>query len=367
MFITHPAHPCRGGARVSQLIVAYICASAAALLLAIILCFAAPLALADGGSDVAQFSIRPVAQSSTTPPAPYFVFNLQAGATIHSQVRITNTGTARGSVALYPVDATTGQTSGVVYRSRQDRRADVGSWVTVGTSQLTLDPKQSQTVAFTVTVPASVRPGQHVGGLVAENLALQNGSGTSPSSGVQINIQHLSIVAVQVNLPGPQAQRLDATSLQPGGQHSYQILFLNLRNTGTQMLKPSGTLRVTDTAGHQLKLMQLTLDTVLPQTVIAYPVYVDGQALSAGHYKGVLSLTYGSPQLTLSRTFDFVVTAASLQQVFGGKAPNAPPSLTSAGFGGVPTIAALAGGAALLLLAGLGTSMILMPRLRRSR
>jgi hypothetical protein len=365
MFTAHHSHLRGLRERASSLMTAFACASASALLLTILLALSTPLAHADGG--MAQFSIRPDASDSTTTGAPYFMFNLQASATVHDQVRITNTGTARGSVALYPVDATTGQTSGVVYRSQQDPRTDVGSWVTVDASQLTLEPQQSQTVAFTVTVPASasVRPGQHVGGLVAENLALQNGSGSSGSSGMQVTIQHLSIVAVQVNLPGSQAEQLEATGIQAGGQHNYQMLFLGLHNTGTQMLKPTGSLHVIDTRGRQLKLMKLTLDTVLPQTAIDYPVYVDGQALAPGHYKGVLSLTYGAPQQTLSRAFAFEVTAASLQQVFGSKTPNTPPSLLAGqGPGGILVILAILGGVALLLLAGLGTCVVFVPGLR---
>jgi hypothetical protein len=128
------------------------------------------------------------------------------------------------------------------------------------------------------------------------------------------------------------------------------------------MLKPSGTLQVTDATGHPLKLLKLTLDSVLPQTAINYPVYVDGQALGPGPYKGRLSLTYGVPQQTLSRTFTFEVTAASLQQVFGSKAPTSPPpSPASEGPGRILVILALVGGVALLLLAGLGTYFIWVP------
>jgi hypothetical protein len=333
--------------RVSPLLAAFVFA----LLLGV--AFPAQGARAEGGS--AQFSLRPVASD---PTAAYFVFNLQQSATIQSQVRVTNTGTARGSVALYPVDATTGQTSGVVYLSRGEPRTDVGAWVTVGTQQLTLDPGQSQTVAFTLTVPPSVRPGQHVGGLVGENLAIQEGS---PSNGgVQINIQHLSIVAVQVNLPGQQAQRLEATRIQAGGEHGYQTLLLSLRNAGTQMLKPSGTLQVTDTTGRQLKRMTLTLDTFLPQTAIDYPVYVDGQALGPGHYKGALSLTYGDPQQPLNRTFDFQITSSDVQQVFGSKPPNTPPGIGREAGG----LLVVMGSLALLLLTGLGASLLFVPGLR---
>jgi len=342
-------------ARASQLVAAFVFA----LLLGVAFPTQEARAAADAAADgSAQFSLRPVVA------AAYFVFNLQDSATIQSQVRVTNTGTARGSVALYPVDATTGQTSGVVYLSRGEPRKDVGGWVTVGTQQLTLDPGQSQTVAFTVAVPASVRPGQHVGGLVAENLAIQQGSsssGTGGSGGVQVNIQHLSIVAVQVNLPGQQVQRLEATGIHAGGEHRYQVLLLSLRNAGTQQLKPSGTLQVTETTGHQIKQMKLTLDTFLPQTAIDYPVYVDGQALGPGHYKGVLSLRYGDPQQTLIRTVDFEITSADVQQVFGSTSPNTPPGIA----GGEATgLLAVLGGVALLLLVGLGASVLFVPALR---
>jgi hypothetical protein len=259
------------------------------------------------------------------------------------------------------VDATTGQTSGVVYRTSTDPRTDVGAWVRVGMQHVTLAPKHDQIIPFTITVPASVRPGQHVGGLVAEDLAVQSGS----SSSVQINIQHLNIVAVQVDVPGAQSQRLDATAIHAGGASNYQILYVSLSNTGTQMLKPTGTLQVTDTSGHQVKQMPMSLDTVLPQTTIDYPVFIDGQALGAGHYQGVLSLSYGSPQQTLHRAFQFEITAANLKQVFGSRAINTPPVVgITWGGGGVPNVVVIVGGAVALLLVALGASVFFVPALR---
>ena len=323
---------------------------------------AAQAARADGGG--AQFSLRALAAAdSTAPAAPYFNYSLPANATTQGRARVTNTGAARGDVALYAVDATTGQTSGVVYRASADPRTDVGAWITVGAQRLTLDPGQSQTISFTVAVPASARPGQHVGGIVAENLTVQQGSGKNTGSGVQITIQHLSIVAVQVDLPGQLSQRLEATRLQAGGGHGYQTLLLSLRNTGTQLLKPSGTLQVTDTAGRQLKQATLQLDTFLPQTAIDYPVYIDGQALGPGHYQATLSLTYGDPQQTLHRAMAFEITRAEVEQVFGSSAATTPPSSVGAPMG-VPAPALIACVIAALLLLGLGASVVFVPGLR---
>lgn len=317
---------------------------------------AAPAASADNGS--AQFSLRPVTYDPSNPTtASYFIFGPQPGAVVQSQVRVSNGGTARGSAALYAVDATTGQTSGAVYLSRQDPKADVGAWISLGTQQVTLDPGQSQEVSFSVTVPGNARPGQHLGGIVAENEALQQGSNSGP---VQINIQHLSVIAVQINLPGAQTQKLEATSIKPGGEHGYQILYVGLHNSGNVMLKPSGTLQVSDASGHQQKTMKLSLDTFLPQTAIAYPVYVSGNALANGQYTAVLTLNYGNGQ-ALHYTTPFEVTPASLHQTFGSQAPTTPPGAQS---GSVLVGAAVGVASAIALILALLLVALFVPVLR---
>jgi hypothetical protein len=107
--------------------------------------FCPPVVQAAGGE--AQFGLKPVFYDPSDPvTASYFIFNARPGSIIHSEVRVINSGTAAGAVSLYAVDATTGQTSGTVFLSRQAPRQDVGAWVTLGTQQLTLAPGQSQIV-----------------------------------------------------------------------------------------------------------------------------------------------------------------------------------------------------------------------------
>jgi hypothetical protein len=316
--------------------------------------FRLPTARADGGT--AQFSLRPVSSTpGNSASASYFIFGGQPGVTISNKVRVTNTGTVRGSADLYAVDATTGQTSGAVYLSRTAPKQDVGAWVTLSVAQVTLSPGQSQTVAFQVAVPQAVRPGQHLGGIVAENTALQQASN---GGSVQINIQQLSIVAVQVNLPGTLVDQLTAQHVTPGGEHNYQVLYVGLRNSGTQMLKPSGTLQIADSGGHTLKTMQLTLDTFVPQTSIDYPVYVSGQALGVGQYQATLTLQYGTGKV-LHYTTNFAITQDNLQQVFGSHAPSTPPLAVT----GVSLLGIGLGAFGVLLLGLLG-GMVFVPRLR---
>lgn len=286
---------------------------------------------ADGGQ--ANFGLEPVLYDPSNPlTESYFIFDSKPGTLLKSNFRITNTGTARGSASLYPVDATTGQTSGAVYLNQSDPRKDVGAWISIGASQVTLNPGQSQVVSFQVVVPGTVRPGQHLGGIVAENLT--ESSSSQKNSAIQIKVKNLTIIAVQVNLPGTSIEQLVGTGVQAGGQNGYQQLLLGLSNTGTVMLKPSGSLQVANAQGQIVKTISLKLDTFLPQTIINYPVAITGQALGAGDYQATLTLTYGHGQ-TLHYTTKFTITQQQLTQTFGNTASKtqAPPGFGSNGSG----------------------------------
>lgn len=266
-------------------------------------------------ADRPDFGLQPVLYDPANPVTrSYFVFDSSAGMILHNRVRVTNSGTTTGTVHLYPVDATTGQTSGVVYLSGNDPQREVGTWITLGLQHVTLMPGQSQIVPFQVAIPSIARSGQHVGGIVAESQA-PGGRGTPGTGPIQINVQSLTIVAVQINLPGTPVEQLVASAIQPGDENGYQNLLVHLSNTGTEMLKPEGELEVSSAEGKVIRKLPLKLDTILPQTAINYPVYVEGQALKAGTYRAALMLQYGRNHV-LHFTQAFTITQHQLRQVF---------------------------------------------------
>ena len=287
--------------------------------------FGNSIAHASGGQ--ANFALEPVHYDPSVPlTRSYFIFDSKPGIVVKSSVRVTNSGTVKGRVSLYPVDATTGQTSGAVYLNQKDPRKDVGNWIALGAQQLTLNAGQSQIVSFQVTVPGTVRPGQHLGGIVAENLT--QSSSPQSNSAIQIKVKNLTIIAVQINLPGTPVEQMVGTGVQAGGENSYQQLLVGLSNTGTVMLKPSGTLQVANDQGQVLKKVSLKLDTFLPQSAINYPVAITGKALAVGDYQAAVDLRYGHARV-LHYTTNFTITPRQIAQTFGSTASKtqAPPGL----------------------------------------
>lgn len=276
----------------------------------------------------AVFALKPAEYRPAVPATKgYFILDGKPGQTIDTSVEVVNAGSAPGTVLLYPVDATTGQTSGTVYLSRHDPRRGVGAWLRLPVSRLTLAPGERRIVPFSLTVPRTAWLGQHVGGIVAENATLQTGPAVrtgKQTGGFQIRIRNLAIVGVEVNLPGPAVERLQLDGVRAAGSHGYQTVLLGLRNSGNRLLKPTGTITVSDSGGRVVQRHALALDSVLPQSRIDYPVLVRGRALAPGSYLADVELRYGHGRSVHAR-IPFRISSQQVSQVFAGAKPVAAP------------------------------------------
>jgi hypothetical protein len=306
--------------------------------------FGAVAAPAVAGS---AFSITPIGSR------PYFVFNARPGATISDQVRIVNVSGTTGTVRLSAVDASTGQTGGIVYLSTAAPRRAVGSWIKLSTRSLLLGPHASTVVPFTVTVPAGTAAGEYVGGLVAAPVVpTATHTGGSGGHHFRVLVIEIAIVAVQLNLPGPAVQRMAITSAGASGRPGYQTIVLGLANTGSTLVKGHGALSVSGASGAPLLSQSFPLDTFLPHTSISYPVYVHGRRLAPGTYRVRVTVTYGHGAHT-TRSFPLTISAGQVRQTYGSAAPH---GLGGSSGGSSPPIWLLVLVGALLVIGGVGGS-----------
>jgi hypothetical protein len=316
----------------------------------------APLATAAAPKPVGPiFGVRAIGN----PKLGYFVYPAHAGTVLHGAVAVTNTGDRAGSVKLYTADATTGATSGTVYLT-DSHPVGVGTWISLGSHTLTLKPSQRTTVPFTVHVPAGAKAGDFVGGIVAETVLQRQGPQSSHKTNVQIKVRNLSIVAVEVNIPGPKVAKFTIGDVNVGGSKGRQQVFVHLANDGTILAKPKGSITIRTSTGSVIQTISFRLDTFLPHTAIDYPIQLK-QALSPGTYLASVRLSYPGAGAaggtdTSSASPQFTVSKENVQKVFK------PGKPTNVGPGGVVAAPAssnslykyLAIGFGALLLAGGG-------------
>lgn len=273
----------------------------------------------------ALFSVQP----AHTSQKGYFILAARAGATVSSSVEVLNVGDTPGSANVYAVDGTSGQTSGAVYRSRQEPRTDVGRWLELSKTKVTLAPHARARISFTVRVPAGAFAGQHLGGIVvapATPTSAKNVKKTQHSS-FQVKVRELSIVAVQVNLPGARVLKLALTGIHASGIPGHQSLMIGLSNPGNVFVKAQGSLSVSDSAGKRVEQRTFSLDTLVSHTHISYPLYTVGRSLPSGSYLGTVAITYRGRHLV--GRFPFKITNANQTQVFGASASQSGPASSS--------------------------------------
>ena len=312
------------------------------LILVLLAAFAAlgvaQAASAGAAARAPSFALRPVKYDPRLPETKsYFVLDLQPGQRIMDRIRVTNVGAAAGVVKLYAVDATTGRTSGTVYKNGRAPRRDAGGWIDLSQSRLTLQPGQSRVVTFSVSVPLGASPGDHVAGIVADNQKLTQ---RKHGGAIRIKIKHLTVDAVVVRVAGHTAAGLRVSRATATGGNGFQYLNLALANTGDVMIKPAGTL-VVQSGGKTILRRSLRLDTLIPDTHIAYPVSLP-TALRPGSYDAVVSLHYGSRvlvngdgvggPLAVSQTLPFRVSSGQYTQVFKGAPPLTQPASSGMSF-----------------------------------
>lgn len=248
------------------------------------------------GTGQPKFSLAPASSDPNNPASfSYFVLNAQRGKIARNALRVSNVGNEAGTVSLIAADASTAQTTGLVYASADPVKHNVGSWLALTVQKITLAPGQSQLVPFSVYVPASEAPGQYVGGIIAQSMIQQTSNGSQASNNVQfqVNLIHQQIIAVEVVVQGTLTQQIAATGIRASLSNGNQEMLIDLSNTGNTLVDPQGSLSILNAQGKSILSLKLDLNAMLPGAIVTYPVMIQGQPLATGIYKVVLTLTYG--------------------------------------------------------------------------
>jgi hypothetical protein len=324
-----------------------------------------------------SFVLPPVAAAATAGPVfglravgnpkrGYFVYAIAPGAPHAGAVIVSNTGNRSGTVKLYSADGSTGQTTGTVYLT--DRKpTGAGSWVKLAQSSVTLAPGAIKRVPFTVRVPPGADAGEWVAGIVAETATSAKTKRSTRKTGVQIRIRNQTIIAVQVDVPGPRSASFEIGDAKTGGQRGFQQVLVHFANTGNVLQHPTGSVTILR-EDKALQRLPFKMDTFLPRTAIDYPVLLK-RALAPGDYKTRVSLSFPTPEggrKTIAASPGLTVSDADVKQVFTSAAPTQQPAGGVVADSGSSTpwalIAAAAAAVVLLLLAAL---LLLRHRRRR--
>ncbi|MEU9998435.1 DUF916 domain-containing protein [Streptomyces sp. NPDC050848] len=187
---------------------------------------------------------------------PYFYLSADPGATVKDQVTVANKTGAPLTFRLYGADAyNTERDGGFAVRTSQEKQTGAGAWIKPDRTRVTVPPRSSVTVPYTLTVPEDAEPGDHPGAVVALDERIEAGTGS-----VAVGVQRAVGARVYLRVNGPTVPALaveDVTldqdrPLVPGAGTSTAVISYTLHNRGNVTLNPKVALRAEGVFGRTL-------------------------------------------------------------------------------------------------------------------
>jgi len=239
----------------------------------------------------------------------WFIYNLVPGEEKQDVVNIQNTSEETLSAKVYAVDATTTSDGAFALLNEGDSKTDMGAWVDLPISEITLAPGESRQVPFTVNIPSGASVGSHLGGIVLHNLKTKEGKGVDIVTRVGVRIYE--------TVPGNLVRLLDLTDLSWKLLDDKVNLVFNLENKGNVHLDLMGKITyVNALTGKVVSEEDADLRTVLPGKPTRVP-FVWQKSPLAGSYVARISIDYGNETEVIEREIRFAYVTKKAMMMAG--------------------------------------------------
>jgi hypothetical protein len=132
-----------------------------------------------------------------------FIHTLNPGETQEEGVLVVNNTAEQKTMLVYAVDSTPSTGGAFACEQLSQTKDDVGAWITLEKSEVTLESRKSELVPFTIIVPENASVGEHNGCIVIqEKLAKPEGE-----SGVSLSFR--TGMRVVITIPGELERKLE--------------------------------------------------------------------------------------------------------------------------------------------------------------
>jgi hypothetical protein len=163
-------------------------------------------------TDPAVLTFGVQAASRTKPDSrPHFDYTAVQNGAVVDYLAVSNYSARQLALHLYPADAYTNTDGGFDLRSSTLTSTDIGRWIKLPNSRITLAPRTRAILPFRLVVPAQASPGDHTGGIVASLTTTSR-----DAKGDVVTVEHRLAERIYLRVPGALRPSLDVEDLAAG-------------------------------------------------------------------------------------------------------------------------------------------------------
>ncbi|WP_433083568.1 WxL protein peptidoglycan domain-containing protein [Dactylosporangium sp. CA-052675] len=248
------------------------------LILAATLLLGTPAGAEPTPSGSITWAVQPSSANGPDSRKEFSYLDLKPGTVIHDYVAVTNFSAAPVTFQIYATDALNGNNGVLQLQPAAEKPKDIGSWVTMQKTSVTLKPNERAIEPFTLTIPQTATPGDHTGGVLA-SIGVEENSANGP-----VKVDRRLGVPLYLRVSGPLSPGIAIESVSaayhgtanPFGGGSTDVT-LTVHNTGNVRLNLSPEVAVKGL--YWVKVAGVTgqtLPNLLPGSSVQFTVHLDG-------------------------------------------------------------------------------------------
>lgn len=232
----------------------------------------------------------------------WFIYTLEPSEVKEAKVNVVNQSDQSVEVKIYPVDAVTTKDGAFAPQSEDREKVDVGAWITMSASELSLKPNETKAVDFTIKVPENAEVGDHMGAIIVQGKE-------APAAGEGTVMRVVSRVGARIYLTvaGEMIKELELENFSYKIEEGQVVFYLTLTNKGNIRISPKGEIEIKDKSGNAADKIKITEREVFPKDTIVLPTR--WEKTIAGKFTALATVSYGAEK-TLTQELNFEVKGA---------------------------------------------------------
>ena len=221
----------------------------------------------------------------------WFIYTLKQEGIKKSKVDIKNDSDQLIDLKIYPVDAVTTKDGSFAPQSEDATKDGVGTWIKLPITELSLNPKETKTIDFTITVPQNAEIGDHMGAIIIQN---KKTAGTEKNTSVQV-VNRLG-ARIYITIPGEKVSKLEIGTFDKTMENGKVVFQLTLVNQGNTRITPKGEIEIKDKFGNVIDKIDLTQREVFPKDTIVLPT--KWEETRSGNFTALTTVNYDDQKLS---------------------------------------------------------------------
>jgi hypothetical protein len=156
-----------------------------------------------------------------------FIHTLEPGITQKEGVKVVNNTQEKKTFIIYGSDSTPSTDGAFACKQFVEEKNDVGAWIELNKTEVTMDPGTNQIIPFTITVPKNASVGEHNGCILIQE---KKEAPKEDQAGMSLSVR--TGIRVAITIPGDLERKLEIAGFTLDRTETGFTLHPQVKNTG---------------------------------------------------------------------------------------------------------------------------------------